>query len=146
MKTGVKDNCENLPTANAVSYDQSNIDREMIDAAKINNTALFKCLLQNGANVNAANPDGQTVLMFAAGSAYANAILGKEDHTKMVKYLIDNGSEVNAVTNAGNTALGFAARKGYLDIVKILVNSGAEIDAVNDQGYSALLWATENQH
>ena len=44
------------------------------------------------------------------GSAYANAILGKEDHTKMVKYLIDNGSEVNAVTNAGNTALGFAAR------------------------------------
>ena len=49
-------------------------------------------------------------LLHIIGSAYANAILGKEDHVKMVKYLIDNGSEVNAVTNAGNTALGFAAR------------------------------------
>ena len=49
-------------------------------------------------------------LLHIIGSAYANAILGKEDHAKMVKYLIDNGSEVNAVTNAGNTALVFAAR------------------------------------
>ena len=49
-------------------------------------------------------------MLHIVGSAYANAILGKEDHVKMVKYLIDNGSEVNAVTNAGNTALGFAAR------------------------------------
>ena len=49
-------------------------------------------------------------LLHIIGSAYANAILGREDHTKMVKYLIDNGSEVNAVTNAGNTALVFAAR------------------------------------
>ena len=59
------DNCENLPTANAVSYDQSNIDREMIDAAKINNTALFKCLLQNGANVNAVDSDGISALTYA---------------------------------------------------------------------------------
>ena len=67
-------------------------------------------LMKNGANVNAANPDVQTVLIFAAGSAYANAILGIEDHAKMVKYLIDYGAEVNTVTNAGNTALIFAAR------------------------------------
>ena len=59
------DNCENLPTANAVSYDQSNIDLEMIDAAKINNTALFKCLLQIGANVNAVDSDGISALTYA---------------------------------------------------------------------------------
>ena len=59
------ENCENLPTANAVSYDQSNIDSEMIDAAKINNTALFKCLLQNGANVNAVDSDGISALTYA---------------------------------------------------------------------------------
>ena len=49
-------------------------------------------------------------MLHIIGSAYANAILGKEDHAKMVKYLIDNGSEVNVVTNAGNTALIFASR------------------------------------
>merc|ERR1712008_505204 len=65
IKTGDIDNCENLPTANAVSYDQSNIDHEMIDAAKINNTALFKCLLQNGANVNAVDSDGISALTYA---------------------------------------------------------------------------------
>ena len=62
--------------------------------------------------LNKASPKTLTTLnlLHIIGSAYANAILGKEDHAKMVKYLIDNGSEVNAVTNAGNTALGFAAR------------------------------------
>ena len=37
----------------------------MIDAAKINNTALFKCLLQNGANVNAVDSDGISALTYA---------------------------------------------------------------------------------
>ena len=73
-------------------------------------TEIMEHLMENGANVNAANPDGQTVLIFAAGSAYAYAILGTGDHAKMVKYLIDNGAEVNTVTKAGNTALLFAAR------------------------------------
>ena len=30
-------------------------------------TEIMEHLMKNGANVNAANPDGQTVLMFAAG-------------------------------------------------------------------------------
>ena len=62
--------------------------------------------------LNNASPKTLTTLnlLHIIGSAYANAILGKEDHAKMVKYLIDNGSEVNAVSNAGNTALVFAAR------------------------------------
>ena len=30
-------------------------------------TEIMEYLMKNGANVNAANPDGQTVLMFAAG-------------------------------------------------------------------------------
>ena len=30
-------------------------------------TEIMEYLMKNGANVNASNPDGQTVLMFAAG-------------------------------------------------------------------------------
>ena len=30
-------------------------------------TEIMEYLMKNGGNVNAANPDGQTVLMFAAG-------------------------------------------------------------------------------
>ena len=44
------------------------------------------------------------------GSAYAEAILGSEEHAKMIDYLINKGANVNSVTNAGNTALIFAAR------------------------------------
>ena len=31
--------------------------------------------MKNGANVNAANPDGQTVLMFAAGKKISNSYI-----------------------------------------------------------------------
>ena len=43
---------------------KTTIDHEMIDAAKINNTALLKCLLLNGANVNAVDSDGISALTY----------------------------------------------------------------------------------
>ena len=38
-------------------------------------TEIMEYLMKNGANVNAANPDGQTVLMFAAGKKISNSYI-----------------------------------------------------------------------
>ena len=51
-------------------------------------------MLSNGADVNAANSDGETALIFAASSAYTAAILGPKDHVKMVRNLIIKGMYV----------------------------------------------------
>ena len=63
----------------------------LIYAAAYGSFDIAKFLVDNGADVNAANSDGQSVLTFAASSAYTAAILGPKDHIKMVRYLITQG-------------------------------------------------------
>ena len=54
-----------------------------------------KSLLDNGADVNARNNNGQTALMGASWM----------DHTEIVQLLLENGADVNAKSNDGQTAL-----------------------------------------
>ena len=96
------DNCENLPSANVVSYDSSNINIEMIDAAKHNNTAVLKCLIKNGADINSVDSDGISALMFAVATG----------NVPNVNFLIENGADVNTVNPEGQTVLIFASGKG----------------------------------
>ena len=100
------DNCENLPILNTelpllTFYHTSNIDSEMINSVKINDTTLFKCLLQSGANVNAIDSKGNSALTYAAGIG----------NFEIIKYLIENGANVNAASPDGKTILIFAAGK-----------------------------------
>ena len=77
----------------------------MINAVKINDTTLFKCLLQSGANVNAIDSKGNSALTYAAGIG----------NFEIIKYLIENGANVNASSPDGKTILIFAAgNKGLL--------------------------------
>ena len=69
----------------------------LIYAAAYGSFDIVKFLIENGADVNAENSDGQSVLAFAASSAYTAAILGPEDHEQMVKYLITKGNSLYLV-------------------------------------------------
>ena len=73
----------------------------MINAVKINDTTLFKCLLQSSANVNAIDSKGNSALIYAAGIG----------NFEIIKYLIDNGANVNAASPDGKTILIFATGK-----------------------------------
>ena len=97
------DNCENLPSANVVSYDSSNINIEMIDAAKHNKTAILKCLIKNGADINSVDSDGISALMYAVATG----------NVPNVNFLIENGADVNAANQEGQTVLIFASGKGH---------------------------------
>ena len=63
----------------------------MIDAAKINNTALFKCLLQNGANVNAVDSDGISALTYAVA-------VGNTGHFSQSPYFFHSDTYVKSLT------------------------------------------------
>ena len=107
-----------------MSYDPSNINNEMIDAAKMNNPTLLKCLLQNGADINAKDSDGISALIYAA--AYGNL--------EIIKYLVVKGADINVANSDGQTVLIFASGSAYTNailgseehakLVKYLINKG----------------------
>ena len=61
----ILENCEDIPISNFISYNQTDIDNEMINAARAQNFHLLRCLIQRGANIN-AEKDGITALIYAA--------------------------------------------------------------------------------
>jgi ankyrin repeat protein len=78
---------------------------------------IVKLLIEKGADVNAEDGLGQTVLMGAA----------KGKHPEVLRILIDRGAEVNLKDKEGHTALMHAARLGTLSGVKLLVERGADV-------------------
>ena len=53
--------CETIPT---------NMDDELFEATKVNDTNLVKCLVEHGANVSAETSIGVPVVIYAAGMYY----------------------------------------------------------------------------
>ena len=102
----------------------SDKDQKLIDAAVVGDVAKVKKLIAEGADVNAKDNFGQTVLMWAACRG----------HIEIAKLLIESGADVNAKDSTGDTALIFAASEGHLETVKILIESGADVNAKNMTG------------
>lgn len=88
-------------------------------------------LLDAGADVNAADLDGATPLMFAA----------QRDSVDVVQLLLDAGSDVNAVDAKGETALFGAVRNttpAAAAIMRLLRDHGADPTIENTKGQTAL--------
>src|SRR6185369_620843 len=96
-----------------------------------------RSLLNQGADVNARNHAGATLLMSAVSieSRYEE---GRIDHSKMVRLLLSRGADVNAADKVGQTAL-MKALTGHASewkvigatpqIVRLLLAHGAQVNA-----------------
>jgi hypothetical protein len=93
-----------------------------------------KLLLASGADVNARDNDGQTVLMKAANNATV--------YDEVVKLLLSRGAEVNARNENGLTALAIAARVGRADVVRLLLANGANVITQESSEYQTALTNT----
>ncbi len=75
-------------------------------------------LLEHGADINARDPMGRTLLMLATASDAMPV--------DVVKLLLAKGLDVNATTPAGETALSLAKLRGHTPTVDVLLNAGAK--------------------
>ena len=104
----------------------------LLNAAFTGSLAGVSAALQRGANVNAKDNFGQTVLV--------NAIRGvSRDRIHIVKKLIAAKADVNAKDESGRTVLMFACRYGPLSIVKVLLEAGADRNAKDNLGRTVLM-------
>ena len=132
----------------------------------MNDSQSLKNLLDNGADPNAKDFDGTTILHFAsfAGNLESVKILsnygadinaldyeGKSvlmaaamNSERIVNFLIEEGADINHKDNNGYSALMTAALIGELEAVKTLIAHGADSDARNNNDETLLMCAALN--
>jgi ankyrin repeat protein len=115
-------------------------------AAKAGDTAVMRLLLDWGADPLAAQANGTTPLIIAAGLGWRDgnmAIPTRDRGTESalidaIKICLARGADLNAANADGTTALHAAAARAGNDIVKFLAAQGARLDARNKDGLTPL--------
>ena len=135
------------------------------DAAMKGDAAAVQQLIEQRADLNAAQPDGATALhwaVFRGDLATATALVkagasvrqGNRDgatplslacengRVELVRLLLDAGADPNEALPNGETALMMAARTGNSDTLALLIERGANVNATeNLRGTTPLMWA-----
>lgn len=108
------------------------VDRALRDAAERNDLAVFESLIQQGADVNARDPQQDSAFLIAARSG----------HARLVRRALAAGADIRALNRYGSTALMGPAYRGHVETVRVLLATPIDIHHVNNLGWTALLEAT----
>jgi Ankyrin repeats (3 copies)/Ankyrin repeats (many copies) len=94
-------------------------DADLLESAKLGQSARVKELLAKGASVNTADRRGFTPLIWASASG----------NLATVRQLIESGAGVDRRTNDGFTALMLASANGFTEVARALLLRGADVNA-----------------
>ena len=154
----------------AVAVAAFGADRRLADAVERRDFAAASALLEAGAPVDAAQPDGTTALHWAvrhneqdvagrllragadpdATNRYGVtplALAATNGHPGIVAALLEAGASPYAATPYGETPLMTAARTGSPRVVRMLIDAGADIDAREGwREQTALMWAAAERN
>jgi ankyrin repeat protein len=89
---------------------------DLFNSAEAGDLEAVKALIASGSDVNEADEDGWTPLIFAAA----------EGHVEIVGSLLEAGAKVDAQTSEGATPLVVAILKKHPDVVTALLKAGAD--------------------
>ena len=107
---------------------------DVADAVMNGNHAGLRVLLQQKADVNAAQIDGATALHWAA----------YRDDMEAARLLISAGAKVDAANREGITPLFMASLYGNVELINALVNAGADAKQKGPHGETMLMLAARN--
>lgn len=123
-----------LAAAAAMALLQASPAAPLADAAERGDVLAVRDLLQQHADVNAAQPDGMTALHWAALNG----------HAKLVDVLVAAKAKVDPVTRLGDyTPLHLAAERGHGAVVTRLLAAGSNAAAVTTTGVQAIHFAAD---
>ncbi len=96
--------------------------------------------MENGADINAKNQYGNTMLHEMFDSYYFDGEIVENMHFSILNKLISLGADVNVQNNKGVTPLMLACstEEVILESVKVLIKAGANVNAVTQKGVSPL--------
>ena len=105
---------------------------DLADAAMAGDIDAVRFLLEQNADINAAQGDGMTALHWAV----------HRDNLEMAHMLLDAGADMGSATRIGSiTPLFMAGTNGSAAMIELLLNAGADADATNELGTTALMKA-----
>jgi len=111
------------------------------------NGQLVKILVENGANMNASDDDGQTPLHLAVIALHEVVEDEKREfYREMIRYLILSGANPNAADLSGVVPLHQAAEIGDVALAEIFIENGAWVDMRDGEGENAVFYALRGQH
>ncbi len=93
--------------------------------------AVLAAITSPDIDVNAADPDGSTALLWATYNV---------DH-ELVRALLKAGAKANVANHFGASPLGEAAKLGDVDLTHALLNAGADLNSANQDNQTALMLA-----
>ena len=140
------------------------------DAAMQGDAAAVQRLIEQRADLNAAQPDGATALqwaiyrgdvatataLIAAGASVQQAnrngvtplaLASERGNVELVRLLLEAGADPNERLPNGETVLMMAARTGNPEPMVLLIERGADVNAAEDlRGTTPLMWAAAYEH
>ncbi len=141
----------------------------IVIAAKNGDKEALRALIQKKSDVNAADNDGSTALLWTVYhddlestdlliKSGANVNAATDDgvtplwqaslngNSAIVKRLLDAGANPNAALLSGETPVMVASRSGHAEAAELLLDKGAKPDARGTRGQTALMWAASQKH
>jgi ankyrin repeat protein len=103
----------------------------LLQAAKAGDAIRVRSLLQRGADLKTAAPDGSTALHWAV----------EADYPEVASLLIHNGANVSAANRYGVTPLSLACTNGNAAMIELLLKAGADPNTTLAEGETALMTA-----
>lgn len=108
--------------------EQTQLDQELIAAAKANNAPLVAGLIGRGGNVNAKDAIQDSAFLYA----------GAEGFNEVLRLALAAGADVASTNRYGGTALIPASEHGHVETVQILIAAGVPVNHVNNLGWTAM--------
>ena len=154
---------ENRGVRTEETDEEDKVSTLFFSAVEANDLQTVESLLEDGADVNIANKNGDTLLHTAARfgrphlcsllinngaeinvtnkSAYTPLFLAARVSLQTVQILIQFGGDVELGNHLGEIPLHAASSSGLVDVIVLLISSGSDVNARSTQGLTPLYLA-----
>jgi len=102
---------------------------------KNNHNNIAKFLIDNGADINQKDKDGNTLLL--------QKITSRNFNYMDIKFLLDNGADINIKNNDKQTVLHFIYKLNDLNLINDLMREKSEINIKDKDGNTPLIYASK---